>query len=131
MDEFLKPSEIYVSTLLPWIYQGHVKGAVNISSGGLVRNITKCLPTDLVAELDAAKWNVPPVYGWLFGQAKIPASTILHNFNYGIGMVVIVSKAVWDANQFEGAIEIGNDEINFYSKKTLNISIVNRTHDTK
>lgn len=107
VDELLQPSEIYVSTLLPWIYKKHIKGIANISTGGLLRNIAKLLTGDLVAEIDASKWEIPSVYGWLFGKAKMPASTILHNFNYGIGMVAVVSKKVWDTNKFGNAIQIG------------------------
>lgn len=115
VEEFLQPSEIYVPTVLPWIYKGHVKGIVNISTGGLLRGIGKLLTGDLVAELDASKWEIPSVYGWLFGKVKMPASTILENFNSGIGMVVVVSKTIWENNKFDQAIEIGNDvQCSFY-----------------
>lgn len=113
VDEFLQPSEIYVSTLLPWIYKRNVKGIASVSTGGLLRSVAKLLKGDLGAELDATKWKIPSVYGWLFGKAKMPASTILHNFNCGIGMVVVVSKTVWKSNKFVGAIEIGNND-NFF-----------------
>lgn len=63
------------------------------------------LTGDLAAELDASKWDIPGVYGWL--SSKLPASTILQNFNLGIGMVFVVSKTVWENNKFDGAIEIG------------------------
>lgn len=105
-EEFIQPSEIYVSTLLPWIYKKYVKGVANISAGGLIRGVSKLLIGDLVAELDASKWEIPRVYGWLSG--KLPASTILQNFNLGIGMVFVVSKTIWENNKFDGAIEIGN-----------------------
>lgn len=106
VEEFLQPSEIYVSTLLPWIYNGYVKGIANISIGGLYRGIGKLLTDDLVAEVDASKWTIPSVYGWLL--SKLPASTILHNFNVGIGMVIVVPKTIWENNKFDGAFEIGN-----------------------
>lgn len=105
VEEFLQPSAIYVSTLLPWIYKRYVTGIANISAGGLCRGIGKLLTGDLVAEVDASKWRIPPVYGWLLN--KMPASAILHNFNVGIGMVIVVPKRIWQNNKFDGAIEIG------------------------
>lgn len=108
VEEFLRPSEIYVSTLLPWIYKRCVKGIATISTGGLHRGVGKLLTDDLVAELDASKWEIPSVYGWLSGKVKMPVSTILNNFNIGIGMVIVVSKSIWKNNKFDGAIEIGN-----------------------
>lgn len=119
-----------MSKLLPWIYKRHLKGIANISNGGLLRNIAKLLTQGLVAELDASKWEVPSVYGWLFGKAKMPASTILHNFNYGIGMVVIVSRKVWESNKFSNAIEIGNN-IHFVVESKILIFFINRTYCPK
>lgn len=104
----MKPSEIYVSTVLPWIYKRYLKGIVNISTGGLIRSVSKLLNEELAADIDASKWKIPSVYGWLLGKGKMPASTILHNFNLGIGMVLVVSKAHWEDNVFDGAVEIGN-----------------------
>ena len=102
----LIPSEIYVQTILPWIYRKSVKAMSHIS-GGLVSGVEKILPANLVAELDAKKWNIHPVYGWLSGQVKLSPPTILQNFNCGIGMVVVVSEAEWKSNEFVDAIEIG------------------------
>lgn len=94
--------------MLPWIYKRYLKGIVNICTGGLIRGVAKLLSGDLAADIDASKWNVPSVYGWLSGKGNMPAKTILHNFNLGIGMVLVVSKAIWEDNKFDGAIEIGN-----------------------
>lgn len=108
VDEFTQQSEIYVSTVLPWIYKRHLKGIANISTGGLLRGVEKILSDDLVADIDASTWQMPHVYGWLAGKGKVPTKTILHNFNLGIGMVLVVSESIWENNKFDGAVEIGN-----------------------
>lgn len=107
VDEFFQPSAIYASTLLPWIYKGHLKGISTISTGGLHRGVAKLLPNRLAAEIDASKWELPSVYGWLAGKAQMSPSTILHNFNCGIGLVIVVSQSTWSKNKFDGAIQIG------------------------
>ncbi|KAJ6649761.1 Trifunctional purine biosynthetic protein adenosine-3 [Pseudolycoriella hygida] len=107
VEEFFKPSEIYVPILLPWIYKKYVQKIAKVGSGGLFRGIEKLLENGLAAELDATKWKIPPVYGWLYDKANMSPSTILRNFNLGIGMLVVVSRSVWENNKFDGAIEIG------------------------
>lgn len=42
-----------------------MKGFAHITGGGLTENIPRILPKNLNVTLDAKKWNVLPIFGWL------------------------------------------------------------------
>lgn len=105
----MTPSKIYVKQLLPLIYSGSIKCARHVTSGGLIRNITKLIQgQELIAELQATSWNIPAVYGWLLTKGGLSDLTILNTFNCGIGLVFIVDKNNTSWKQITGALEIGN-----------------------
>lgn len=63
----LEPTKIYVKSVLPALRTNLVKGFAHITGGGLTENIPRILPEDfhLGVTLDAIKWNVLPIFGWL------------------------------------------------------------------
>ncbi|MGE0652498.1 MAG: phosphoribosylformylglycinamidine cyclo-ligase, partial [Alphaproteobacteria bacterium] len=67
----LTPTRIYVRSLLGAILGGKIKALAHITGGGLVENIPRVLPPGLRAELDAARWALPPVFHWLKSEGGI------------------------------------------------------------
>lgn len=102
----MTPSNIYVTDVLNLIYASKVKAISNISDGGLLKNIKKIIPDNLVAELDANEWEILSLYGWLHANG-LSEQNLLNNFNCGIGMVLIVSKTDNTWKQMNGAVHIG------------------------
>ena len=89
-QELLKPTKIYVQSVLPLMQDGYIKGAAHITGGGLPDNIARTLPKTLGVELDMTRWHVPPIFGWLQNAGNIATDEMLHTFNMGIGFVLIV-----------------------------------------
>ncbi|XP_020297762.1 trifunctional purine biosynthetic protein adenosine-3 isoform X2 [Pseudomyrmex gracilis] len=91
-DELLEPTKIYVKNVLPALRTNLVKGFAHITGGGLVENIPRILPENLSVTLDATKWNVLPIFGWLAAVGGISKYEMLRTFNCGIGAIIICSK---------------------------------------
>jgi phosphoribosylformylglycinamidine cyclo-ligase len=93
----LEPTRIYVKSSLPAIRAGHIKALAHITGGGLIENPPRVVPGSLAVEIDAARWPLPPVFGWLMRQGNVAAEEMARTFNCGIGMVVVADPARADA----------------------------------
>ena len=90
-DVLMRPTRIYVKSLLAAISTGHVKGVAHITGGGLIENIPRILPDGLAARLQVGGWPMDPVFSWL-ARDTVEAGEMLRTFNCGIGMVLVVAK---------------------------------------
>ena len=88
-EALLTPTRIYVKACLAAARSGLIKAFAHITGGGLVDNLPRVLPPDASAEIDAHSWTLPPVFSWLASNSD--TSTMVHTFNCGIGMAVVVS----------------------------------------
>ncbi|XP_071119919.1 trifunctional purine biosynthetic protein adenosine-3-like isoform X3 [Mytilus edulis] len=89
-DVLLTPTKIYVKELLPLMKEMKVKAFAHITGGGLTENVARVLPSELAASIDANKWNIPAVFGWLADKGNINAREMSRTFNCGIGGVLVV-----------------------------------------
>ena len=89
-DILLTPTRIYVKSCLAAHRAGLRKGLAHITGGGFDENIPRVLPEGLAAEIDAAAWDLPPVFKWLVG-AGVATDELSRTFNCGIGMVAVVT----------------------------------------
>lgn len=94
-DVFMTPTRIYVKPLLDALKLAGddgapmIKGLAHITGGGLVENLPRILPDGLSADLDAASWDLPSVFGWLMQQGALRADDMALTFNCGIGMTIV------------------------------------------
>ncbi|MEH6404449.1 MAG: phosphoribosylformylglycinamidine cyclo-ligase [Sneathiella sp.] len=90
-DALIAPTRIYVKSCLASIRAGQIKALSHITGGGLFENIPRILPKNLVAELDANSWDLPPLFKWLAEIGNIAPRELATTFNCGLGMVVAVA----------------------------------------
>jgi len=90
-EALLTPTRLYVKSCLAALRVGGIRALAHITGGGLTENIPRVLPKDLAADLDAARWVLPPVFRWLAATAGLDHREMARTFNCGIGMVVVVA----------------------------------------
>ena len=71
-EALLVPTRLYVNACRAALKAG-AHAFAHITGGGLIDNIPRVLPDHLAAELDATRWELPPVFRWLAESAKIAA----------------------------------------------------------
>ncbi|KIP12546.1 hypothetical protein PHLGIDRAFT_81797 [Phlebiopsis gigantea 11061_1 CR5-6] len=95
-QELLRPTKIYIKQLLPLIQAGLIKGMSHITGGGFTENIPRVLPKGTGCFVDASAWELPPVFRFLMQHGRIEPLEMARTFNNGVGMVLIVDRAVVD-----------------------------------
>lgn len=94
-DALLVPTRIYVRPLLAAFKvndsQGipAIRGLAHITGGGLTENIPRVVPEGLSVRLDAKRWDLPPVFGWLKAAGRLDDDDLARTLNCGVGMVAI------------------------------------------
>ena len=89
----LTPTKIYVKSCLAAVKTKKIKGMAHITGGGLLDNVPRTLPPDLVADLKASSWPIPKIFKWLQKLGNIAYHEMYRTFNCGIGMILIVHHA--------------------------------------
>lgn len=89
----LTPTQIYIQQVLPVAKRGLLKGMSHITGGGFIENIPRVLPKNLGCYIDAAAWELPPVFKFLMKNGKVDALEMARTFNCGVGMVLIVDPS--------------------------------------
>jgi len=90
-DELLKPTKIYVKSILELKKQINIKGISHITGGGFIENIPRMLPDNLCAVIEEGTWPVLPIFDIIMDSGQIERMDMYNTFNMGIGMVLAVS----------------------------------------
>ncbi len=90
-EAVLTPTRIYVASCRAALATGGVRGLAHITGGGLVENPPRSFTADLAARIDAASWDLPPVFRWLAATGGIEPTELARTFNCGIGMLLIAA----------------------------------------
>lgn len=89
-EELLRPTRIYVNSVLPLLAQHHVASIAHITGGGLIENVARALPKGLCAELTVGSWPVPAIMSLLGQLGQLTPQDLRETFNLGLGMVLVV-----------------------------------------
>ncbi len=90
--ELLKPTRIYVKSILNLIKNFTIRGIVHITGGGFLDNIPRIVPGPCRAVIRKGSWPVPPVFELIQKKGNIDDTEMLRVFNMGIGMILIVAE---------------------------------------
>lgn len=88
----LMPTRLYAKSILNLLKHVDVHGIANITGGGLLENIPRCLVKGTKAVLDKNSWEYPAIFKWLQKQGNVSNEEMYRTFNVGVGMVIVVSE---------------------------------------
>jgi phosphoribosylformylglycinamidine cyclo-ligase len=89
-EELLRPTRIYVKSVLNLTRDFNIVGIAHITGGGITGNLPRIIPKGCKAIVQKGTWDIPPIFSFLKEKGKIPEEEMLGIFNNGIGMVIVV-----------------------------------------
>lgn len=89
-EELLRPSRIYVKTVLNLTRDFNLGGIAHITGGGITGNLPRVIPKGCKAIVHKKTWDIPPIFPFLKEKGKLSEEEMFRTFNNGIGMVLIV-----------------------------------------
>jgi phosphoribosylformylglycinamidine cyclo-ligase len=89
----LKPTKIYVRSILALIQEVPIKSIAHITGGGITENLPRSYPTNMHARIDINSWQQGPIFDWLAHTGQITTDEMRRTFNCGVGMIVVVERA--------------------------------------
>lgn len=98
-EELLEPTRVYAADCLALVERFGVTGVhtfSHVTGGGLAANVARVLPAGLVADVDRASWQLPPVFGLVQQLGQVPWGDLEATLNLGVGMVAVVAADVVD-----------------------------------
>ncbi len=90
-EELLKPTRIYVGSVLKVLRNYTINGLIHNTGGGFVDNVPRILPDGSKAVITKDSWDIPPVFTFLQEKGNIPEPEMYRTFNMGIGMMALVN----------------------------------------
>jgi phosphoribosylformylglycinamidine cyclo-ligase len=93
----LKPTKIYVDTLIPLIQKDLIIALAHITGGGIVENLPRVIPKHCDASVATSRWTRPEIFCWIQDMGKVEEQEMLRTFNCGVGMVAIVADSNLEA----------------------------------
>jgi phosphoribosylformylglycinamidine cyclo-ligase len=93
----LRPTRIYVRTILNLARDFHIGGIAHITGGGITGNLPRVIPKGCKAVVHRGTWEIPPIFSFVKEKGRLSEGEMLRTFNLGIGMILVVrSKDVDD-----------------------------------
>ncbi len=89
-EELLRPTRIYVRSVLALREEVDLRGVAHITGGGIPGNLPRILPEGCAALIRRDAWPRPPVFGLLQRLGNVPEAEMERTFNLGIGLILVV-----------------------------------------
>lgn len=91
-EELLRPTKIYVKSMLSVIENFDVKAISHITGGGFYENIPRMLPEDMRAKINKSSFEVLPIFDVIAKYGNISEKDMFSTFNMGVGMIFAAPK---------------------------------------
>ena len=91
-EELLRPTRIYVESVVNILRRCTIHGLVHITGGGFIDNIPRILPAGCMAHIYPDSWPILPSFLYLQEKGGISLNEMYRTFNMGIGMMAIVPE---------------------------------------
>jgi phosphoribosylformylglycinamidine cyclo-ligase len=91
-EELLKPTRIYVKSVLRVIRSHRIKGIAHITGGGITENLPRILPEGLQACIRKDTWPVHGIFKIIQRMGNISKAEMFRTFNMGVGLILVVDK---------------------------------------
>jgi phosphoribosylformylglycinamidine cyclo-ligase len=91
-EVLLKPTRIYVNTILKLKDKVSLKGIAHITGGGFIENIPRTIPQNLKAVIYEDSFEILPIFKLMQRLGNIDEKEMFNTFNMGIGMILVVEK---------------------------------------
>ena len=95
-EELLEPTRIYRRAINLLRRDFRIYGMSHITGGGLIDNLPRILPQQCKVMINRSSWTPPPIFPYLQKAGKIPMKEMMHTFNNGVGLVIVVSEEETD-----------------------------------
>jgi phosphoribosylformylglycinamidine cyclo-ligase len=89
-EELLRPTKIYVKTILNLVRDFNIRGMAHITGGGITGNLPRVISKGCKAVIHKGTWEIPPIFPFLREKGNITEDEMFRTFNNGIGMILIV-----------------------------------------
>lgn len=93
-EELLKPTRIYVKTILDLKDKFEIKGISHITGGGFYENLPRMLPEGLGIKVKKGSWPILPIFDLLQSLGNISEKDMFNTFNMGIGLAIVVDSKI-------------------------------------
>ncbi|MCB9795217.1 MAG: phosphoribosylamine--glycine ligase [Alphaproteobacteria bacterium] len=82
-----------------WDADVDVRGLAHITGGGLIDNPPRVLPAGRAMHIDTRSWPLPPLFQLIQRAGGVAFEEMLHVFNMGLGMLVVMPAEQLEAAQ--------------------------------
>ena len=87
----LEPTAIYVPAVQALLTKLRPKAMAHITGGGIVENLPRVLPENVIAVLDKHSWPKPTIFEDIQSAGKVPESEMYRTFNMGLGFMLVIA----------------------------------------
>jgi len=93
-EELLKPTRIYVGSILKLLKTVEIKGMAHVTGGGITENLPRIIPeaSGLRAVIKKGGWASQSIFEIIQTEGKVSNKEMYRTFNMGIGFIIIVRE---------------------------------------